>query len=430
MDNELNNNIGGGTGNAGRKSRTCYYPLNSNAFQGFFINMVRNLVSDQYRGAEISVEPATGMWRVVWYCMHPGTGRLERVRKTFDLNRIKDLKKRRLKAEVWVELINHALANGWNTFIDQPLAEMAIVPASQPVVTVADAIDKALKQRVLGKAERTQSTYRSFVQCFKEWMGESELLQLSIEAFTADMFQDYLFYKADLGHGNRNLNDHLNFFKTTFDQVRKNKQLTLNPLTDMAYLPEYGSTLFAPLTAEEIKKIVPALMAHNPRLYVFTKFIPYEFIRPRHIARLKARDINYAAGTISLHSETTKNKKVTVKQLLPAMRDLLLQMGYDKLPGDYYLFAKNFEPGRELYPRLSITAAEQWRQVVKEGLGIDKKMYALKHTSAQHLINANENFDLKFLQQHMEHHSYSQTEIYLQGKVVKRINPDAKTLDY
>ncbi len=242
-----------------------------------------------------------------------------------------------------------------------------------------------------------------------------------------------MYYKAAQGHGNRNINDYTDFFKTTFEAIRRKlKLIKENPLTETDYLPEKESTRFEPLTAEEIERIVPALQAHNPRFYLYTRFIAYQFIRPWHIARLKAGDIDYTKDCIHVADDTTKNRKSRYRQLLQPVKAMLQPQGCHTLPQDYYLFSSaDFAPGKQLYQNLSIRAAETWKRIVIDGLGINKKMYALKHTSSQYFVNENDNADLKFLQQHMEHHSISQTEIYLQNKIVKRIDETTvKMLDY
>ncbi len=386
----------------------------------------------KYKNATLLVEK-TGMWRLVWYNTNPATGQLERVRKTCDLNRIANLKERRSTATLYIQLINEALKNGYNDFLspEENAASLGVsldplqkkTTLLEPEISVSAAVDKAIKMRCLGMADRTTGTYRSFGRTFTEWLKTNNLETLPVSQFTSEHYQDYLFHKSEQGHGNRNINDHTNFFKTTFEVIRKKMKLIKeNPISDIDYLPERESTRFEPLTESEIQLIVPALIVYSPRYYLFTRFIAHEYIRPWHIARLKARDVVYDKDYIKVADETTKNKKSRQKQLLQPIKAMLMEMDYDKLPGNYYLFGRNFEPSEVLYQNLSIRAAEIWKNIVIDGLGIEKKMYALKHTSSQYFVNANENADLKFLQQQMEHHSLTQTEIYLQDKVYKKID--------
>ena len=393
------------------------------------------------KASPVQFKPATlhipnevnATWFVFWYNVNPATGKLERVKKTCNLNRIHDVKERERKGNEIAATISDALRKGWNYFTVPAVVEKQETKAAEIAEkkTITSAIAQALRIRQLGMKKRTSDSYKSFVTVFTEWLAKNNYAGLPANEFTEDIFREFLFDRSEQGFGNRNLNDYISFYKTTFDVIQKKlKLITANPISEVEFLQEHGSSLFQPLTQTEIKQIVPVLLERNPRFYLFTKFIPHEFIRPYHIARLKAGDIDYERSIIRLSAETTKNNKSVEKQLLPAMRDLLLKMEYHKLPGNYYLFGKDFQPSATLYARCSITAAEYWKAVVIDGMGIDKKMYALKHTSTQYLVQENNNFDLKFLQVHMEHHSLTQTEIYLQGKVVKKLDKSAKTLDY
>lgn len=425
------------------------YPAQAcNALEGIFKKLDSNMdsakkiltmLTPQYQSATLSVEH-TGQWRFSFYCYHPQTKQLERIRKTFKINRIKDQVERKRVAELYITTINTALRNGYNYWIDTVGLKIAVADPLQPVVTIEppktssliDALNKALKIRVLGKKKRTAASYSSFVGILTEWLTENNLAAMSVTEFTADHFQQFLFHKSSLGHKNENLNEHLSFNKTTFDVIRKNlKLIKENPIKDMQYLPESESRLFQPLTPQEIQRIVPVLLEHDPKFYLYTKFIPDEYIRPYHIARLKISDIDFQRNTITVGGTTSKNKKNAQKQLLPGIKELLIKMEYHKLPGHYYLFGRKFEASATLYPSLSTRACELWKKLIIDGLGINKKMYALKHTAMQYFVNENDNVDVYYLRQQAEHHSAAMTEVYLQKNVNRKIDPKkTKTIEY
>lgn len=397
-------------------------------FVSNFDNM-KALLQPDYELATLLVPEKGNTWLICWYNRHPDTHELERIRKTFDLNRVKNLKERRRLANRYISVINEALRNGYNYFIHTKGIGSTGTTASEMSITVA--LGYALKQRTVGKAHRTVHSYRSFTTCLCDWLKETKRDTMPVGDFTIFHMQEYLLHKHQQGHKNRNINDHLNYFKTTFDQLRRWKICRENPLTEMDFLPERGSSLFQPLTAEELQIVGTTLLQQDAHFYLYTKLIAYEFIRPYHVARLQRKQIDFERNILHLDAETTKNKLYTQKQLFSAIKGLLISLGMDKLPGDWYLFSKGFRPGPVLHENLSIRAAEKWRQIVIEGLGIDKKMYALKHTAAQYFVNENEHADISWLQQHMEHSSIAQTEIYLQGKVVKRTNEKkTKTIKY
>jgi hypothetical protein len=61
-----------------------------------------------YKPARLSA-PKKGDWMIVWYNYNPDSQKLERVRKTFNLNRIPDLQQRRTLGNTLVVGINKAL---------------------------------------------------------------------------------------------------------------------------------------------------------------------------------------------------------------------------------------------------------------------------------------------------------------------------------
>lgn len=417
-------------GKGGGKSRTWYTHKTGPALGSVLLKLGRKMGKEllpQYQPAKLAIEGTT--WRVQWYNWHPTKNILVRVRKTFALNRIKDHKERARVAQEYINLINEALAKGWNFFTDA-----AAMPATdaKPVVTITDALAQALKIRLVGMKPRTADSYRNYNNKLLQWVADNHHQALAADQFTAGMFQQYIISKSEAGHGNRNINDHINYFKTTFEVMRKKiKCIAVNPIEAFDYLPEPDSKKFQPITADEIERIVPALIAHNPGLYLYCKFIADEYIRPYHITRLQARDINYSSNEITLGGDTVKTGRNTSKQLMQGLKTLLLAMDYHKLPGNYYLFTKNFVPGKVLYATLSTRASEAWKKVVIDGLGIHKHMYALKHTSAQYFVNNNAQIDVYYLRQQLEHSSAMQTEIYLQKNVKKKVkDSDVKTLKF
>jgi len=401
---------------------------------------IGQMITPQYQNATLSVEH-TGKWRICWYNYNPATGELERIRKTCKLNLIKDLAERKRVADNYIFGINAALKNGFNWFLSPEenakrtgITDLpAIQAAMRPAATVVAAVEQALKIRLIGITGRSVSSYSSIVRRFTEFLTENGQAGISVQGFTTVHYYEYLFHKGKLGHGNKNTNETNIFLRSIFEIIRtKLKMRPDNPLDGIDKLPEAESQKFQPLTAEELKIVVPALIEYNPRFYLFCKFIPDEYIRPHHIARLKSGFINYSTDEISLSGDSTKSKRVTAKQLMGDLKKLLLEMGCNKVPANHYLFSNlQFEPGPKLYPSLSNRASEIWKEVIIDKLGINKQMYGLKYTSAQYFVNNNANIDVYYLRQQMEHSSARQTEIYLQKNVKKRINEkDVKTLKF
>src|SRR5690606_36264886 len=108
--------------------------------------------------------------------------------------------------------------------------------------------------------------------------------------------------------------------------------------------------------------------------------------------------------------ETHKNGKPVYKQLLNAHLNYLRSY-IDNLPGDYYLFSDGFIPGPKKITSRKIS--DQWKKLIIDGLGLNLKLYAAKHTGSSLFLSENANDEnLKWLQMQMSHSSLEMTSIY------------------
>ncbi len=372
--------------------------------------------------------PNTGTWRISWYNVHPVTGELARVQKTFNLNRIGCPIERRIEATKYMKMLNEILRRGFNYFKDiQGLTE----PGGEDGTNIYQLMHDMLPVRCAGKKPRTILSYSSYNNVFCQWLLDNKLADVKADKFSAGLFQKFINHKVQEGCGNRNINDYISFVKASYDKAIYLGLVDVNPLNKIQYLPDVESSRFEVLTADELQRVAACLKSKHMRYYIYTKFTAMEFIRPYHIAFIKSADIDYQNNTIRINADSSKNRKVKYKQLMPDVKALLLQHEYHLLPGHFYIFSKNFEPAQKLYPSLSKRSAEVWRQLVIKGLGIDKKMYALKHTAGQFYVNANDTIDAGWLQHHMEHSSLTETEAYIHKRKTKRLNmDDVKLIQY
>ncbi|NNV55020.1 hypothetical protein [Limnovirga soli] len=101
-------------------------------------------------------------------------------------------------------------------------------------------------------------------------------------------------------------------------------------------------------------------------------------------------------------------------QIVPPLKKLLASTNLQNYPGNYYIFSGDgtgFMPGKTKLNRQRATA--RWLDTVKNGLGITKDMYALKHTgNIDYLLNNKDNIDLKWQQMQNRHSSSAITERY------------------
>jgi len=391
------------------------------------------LFKTEYQPAELYA-PAKGTWRISWYNNHPATDKLERIQKTFDINRIKDLSERKRVAKNYVSVINEALKNGYNYFVHTEgiaAAAQEEITVQATIATIETMIREMLPVRLLNcNKKRSVQTYSSYTTVFCDWLQVANYSNMPACDFRHSHWVEFMQYKQSQGHGNKNINDYISYFKTTFADAVPMGYIKANPIERIKYLEVGESTLFAEITPDELKRISAELLARHPKYYIYTRFTADGFVRPKHIAFIKASDIDYSRNIIKTYGDSAKNSRINEKELLPGLKQLLIDQGYHTLPGDWYLFGKGFEPSAKPYPSLSTRSAEIWKSLVIDGLGIDKKMYALKHTSGTFYINENEHADIFWLQKQMEHATLAQTEEYIRKRKIKKIQTDAKTIVY
>lgn len=386
---------------------------------------MKKLTVNNYRRARLLIPKRDGAtWFVVWYNYNPTTMQLQRVRKTFNLNRIQDIDVRRSYGNMYVEMINSALKNGGNIFApDAPVPlHIALQPGRKQFQTITAALHYALDRQMKRVKPRSANSYKSVVTLFMKWLKKNRLDTLAPDELSPRIIHAYIDERIGKKINPKTINTHNSYLHLMYEFLRKMGEVDINPFKSIDALPETDTEIFEVLTAEELQKISTHLNAVHPDFALYTKFIYYAAIRPYHIGQYQAQQIDYANRLIYTKGTTSKNRKNQIKQLLQPLHDALVRMGRHKLAGDYYIFGKDFKPAKFKYDSLSTRASELWKKLVIDGLGINKKMYALKHTAAQMYLSNSANPDVAWLQQQMEHSSLEETDIYVRKRKVKKVD--------
>lgn len=126
------------------------------------------------------------------------------------------------------------------------------------------------------------------------------------------------------------------------------------------------------------------------------------------------------------NKKARENNPEISKRITEILEYLEKEKRVDLLRPKQYIFSQSrtLLPGNT--PLWRNRVSELWKDVVKEGIGIDKDMYALRHLSAKRFIlNGGKSKHLQLL---MRHHSLDETEKYIAtlvpedfGKIEDRI---------
>lgn len=376
-----------------------------------------------YKNARIY--KGSGVWFLEWYNEDPKTKSLARVRKSFDLNRIKDIKQRESVAGFICTTINHLLGNGYNHFVhnfanfksELELKEKKKIEATQKT-SIADALQFSLnihKKRL--RTARSVGSYKSACAVFVADLLKNKI-DVSVQDFTAKMAMEYIQRRINSGISPNTMNCQKDFLNTLFEVLKSAEMIVQNPFSKVQNAAEIETKHHEALTVAELKLISETLPQKNIYYYVFLMHIYYATMRPTHIGGLCGRHYDFENNLLHITPETSKNQKSKSKQMLSPLRVALLSIGADTLGKDVFLFGLGFKPGAKRNMNITQRSNELWNKYVVQDLGIKKTPYGLKHTFGQNYLQFN-NADADWLQRQMEHANLQQTNAYIEDRGVK-----------
>lgn len=354
-------------------------------------------------------------WYVHFSYRKDAASKFERFRFTGEINRIHTYEERMAAAKVLQKLINLALENGFDPYLHgEDELENEILESGTLSTTIQELL--AIKKSAL--KDNSAGTYSTHINNFLTWATSKGLDSKAAGDFTPINATQYLSYlqSAEMKLGPVTINANIDGISRIFEKMADLKIITSNPFTVVDALPTGESDRYEPLTDEEIRKIFAHLRVKNKELLLFAYFIYYCFLRPDSIKSIKISQIDFVNRTITIPSKSHKTRKPTTKQLLQPVYDLLLEFSIDKLDKTLFLFGEKLKPGTVKCRHGGYSY--EWGKLVKsnqgDGLGIDKNIYALKHTGGSNYVNDNKGtINLPWLQKQMGHSSLKETQAYL-----------------
>jgi integrase/recombinase XerD len=281
-------------------------------------------------------------WYLEWYEKNPATGQLDRIRKTFSLNRIRSKSQRSLQAQrILVKITQQLLEGGYLYRADgQPKAT---------TYSLDQALDMALKGKLQRASRDTQNSYNSTATIFKHWLQKQGLQRKDPQSFTrrhAIAFLDHC--QSVRGVGARAYNNYRTILSSLFGWMKSREMIHQNVWEEIARqkAPDKARREF---TATEQAIIAQAIAAQNAGLYLALLLLYYCFIRPTEMRGLRLKDIDLERQLITVPASISKNKK-TQRVTIPDVLAEPLRSGLMPQAPDYYFL---FGPGLTPHPRRS-----------------------------------------------------------------------------
>ena len=349
-------------------------------------------------------------WFIQYRFRNPVSGKNQRFKERFDINRIHNKTDRLAYAQMAVKWVNQKLKEGYNPFTT--VRTTTENPRGRCVAQLKLLVDQLCQDAPKSAPKTYRQVQNRFIRFLEQHKLDAMPLALVDDRVTSE-FQGYM--KAEKLSG-KTINVCISHLGLIWDAAIKRKLTSANPFRGLKPVKKVvEEDIFEPLTTDELTTIFSYLNANGHRGFVrFLGLIYYAFARPVEITRLRVKDIDLHSNTIRFRATETKNGKAAFVQIVPPLKEMLQEMELLNKNPEHYLFSGlQFMPGT--VQKDSNHLGEKWRILVQDenGLNIKKKMYALKHTGNIHyLLNNKGKVDLKWQQMQNRHTSAAMTERY------------------
>lgn len=220
---------------------------------------------------------------------------------------------------------------------------------------------------------------------------------------------------------NKARNKYLTILKSLLSVIRDEDIIKYNPAAGIKNEPEESTIGYTRITDEEKDKIAESLVVSCYEYFEYLMFIYDDGVRRKEALLLQVKDIDLQDRGIIIRPEVAKTNKERIIPITDTLFNILVRREIWTLPGEHYLFSSNnFKPG--VKPYHPNTPTRWWKKYVIEGLGINCKMYSLKHKGADDKILSDVSIDA--LRNLYGHRSQQMTELYakaIKGKYKQQI---------
>lgn len=338
-----------------------------------------------------------------FFVMYDRTGKKRNMRYKAGINSLPP-RERKAQAVETAAVLWEALQGGWDPqenkyplFTDQPVERM----------TFAAMLDYAVAKKRLTLSKYSMYDYDGCVRFIKvaapDYLHETEIERRDIRAIMDAA-------KRKFSWTSKARNKYLSILKSLLSVLVDDEILKFSPAAGIKNEPEEAYIGYRRATDEEQRRIVEHFAAVSPAFLDYLLFIYQDGIRRKEALLLQVRDVNLQRLELRIRPEVAKTNRERICPITPEMFEVVRKSA--GLPENWYLFSSDsFRPGPRPYHPNTPTA--WWRRGVIEGLGIDCKMYSLKHKGADDKIKAG--IDLDALRHLYGHGSKQMTEYYARG---------------
>lgn len=356
----------------------------------------------------------TGDWYVHYSIRNPETGKMVLFKKRKGINYIKSKRERIIAGNKIVQVINQMLMEGSLNPFKKKQAEK-VYPLIESLQKESD-LKKALSQAGTLRL-KTPQTYSTSIKVFTNYLHENKLDGLQAKEFTRQRALEYCDYllrvKKYKGITFNNQKGHLSAY---FNSFINKEIIASNPFHKIKSQP-VGLGKNIAFTESQEKELSEYLIKNNFRLYLFTQFMKYCYIRRIELVRLYVSNVNLSQQKIIIYSSQSKNKKQESVDIPDIFCELISQMELQKHASGDFLMGHDLQTCNvPMHPNWPTSLHSRILRTL--GFPEDVTMYSWKHTG---VVSAyREGVDVYSIMRQLRHSSLDYTMIYLKSLGLER----------
>ncbi len=274
-------------------------------------------------------------WYVVFY--HELAGEWIRERKTFNLNRIPDKRRRLERArEIMGQLDGSLSERNVGGLVAPELNALGATP-------VLEAIEFATNIICQSPKAETRKSFKMIRKMLTEFIVKKGWDGMPIRDFNSKFARAFLDSAIQRGISNTTFNNYRGFAGTLFNKLKSREYITANPFEKIEMLEREEKTR-RPYSTEEKAVVLAEIYIKDYWLFVLVLLHRLTLLRRTECYRLRFSNFNLEEGYIYLPKTSTKNGKVGVVTIPDTLRDFLADPRFSKNPGNYLLFGAGCYP--------------------------------------------------------------------------------------
>lgn len=282
--------------------------------------------------------------------------------------------------------------------------EMERIKENAVTITISKAIEYGLKEKQ-GMKLRQIRNYEHRSRIFLEWLNTTGYSRVPAYLFRSEKIKEFVSHLRNARNcAPRTINNYLLDLSTLMNVNVENELLDRNYFPDVKK-DRVGIGKNWAYTVEQQKEILNHVREKHPEYLMLIQFMYYTCARERELSLMKIEDIGKRHPDQIWFPEDNTKEIMERNIMIPTqLKHVIEENKLLSLPGDWFVFSKNFRPGPEFYH--SDNWGKRYGRMVRNispDYDLRHTLYSWKHTGVTMLhMNGTE---LSAIQQHLGHRS-------------------------